>query len=348
MVPTFGPAPQDEPSIILREQTGGHVATEVDPEPKRASQDDGRPTLNVVDETDGYTSALAGITAEAVRIGLGVGPNEVLAIPIESGAVADLSYGFPLTAHADIPSDRVLVAYIRENPGGSRWCGTQASEGSVVMYPPGTEHVAIAHDGLRLTYAVVETEHLMAHACALGVAADIPSHSGLIEFPRSPEAQQFVASLDRLTDRARISGALDRPAEHMLTQMVGLLADQDRVTRFGPGKGIDSREIVASCIEYAEAVARVPSLGELCTAAHVSQRRLRKAFNDEFDCSPSNYFRTWALQQAHRRLRDGDPAVCNVTVVATKLGFDHLGRFASYYNDVYGVNPSATLRSLAS
>ena len=324
------------------------MATEDDPEPERASQDDGRPTLSVVDETDGYTSALAGITAEAVRIGQGVGPNEVLTIPIESGAVADVSYGFPLTACADIPSDRVFVAYIRENPGGSRWCGTQAREGSVVMYPPGTEHVAIAHDGLRLTYAVVETEHLMAHACALGVAADMPSHSGLIEFPRSPEAQRFIASLDGLTHVARRSGALDRPAEHVLTQLVGLLADQDRAIRFGPGKGIDSREIVASCVEYAEAVDRVPSVAELCTAAHVSQRRLRTAFNDEFDRSPSNYFRTWALERAHRRLRDGNPEVCNVTAVATELGFDHLGRFASYYSGIYGVKPSVTLQSLAS
>jgi AraC-like DNA-binding protein len=75
-------------------------------------------------------------------------------------------------------------------------------------------------------------------------------------------------------------------------------------------------------------------MSELCTAAGVSHRRLGAAFNEVFDCSPTVYFRTWALDRAHRRLREADPREQTVTEVAAALGFHHLGRFASHYRSV--------------
>ena len=84
-------------------------------------------------------------------------------------------------------------------------------------------------------------------------------------------------------------------------------------------------------------------MSELCLAAHVSERRLRKAFVDEFDQPPSRFFRIWALNEAHRRLATDESGRINVTRVATDLGFGHLGRFSGQYRSLYGEAPSSTL-----
>jgi AraC family ethanolamine operon transcriptional activator len=118
-----------------------------------------------------------------------------------------------------------------------------------------------------------------------------------------------------------------------------------RVRRVGSAHRIDSRHVVHACLDYADLVQRIPSLGELCPAANVSERRLRDAFTDEFDLPPSRFFRAWALNAAHRRLLGSEPRGESVTDVAASLGLWHLGRFAEQYRTIYGENPSATLRA---
>jgi AraC family ethanolamine operon transcriptional activator len=123
-----------------------------------------------------------------------------------------------------------------------------------------------------------------------------------------------------------------------------LSSDDDRSHRIGLGKRIDSRRVVTDCIGYAEAIDRVPSVAELCLVAHVSERRLRQAFNDEFELSTTRYFRLWALNQANLRLRQAVSSYETVTNVASRLGFLHLGRFSAHYKRVYRELPSVTLR----
>jgi AraC-like DNA-binding protein len=106
-----------------------------------------------------------------------------------------------------------------------------------------------------------------------------------------------------------------------------------------------SIDVTKACLDHAESIGRVPSIGELCLAAHVSERRLRVAFADVFDTSPHQFLRGWGLERAHRRLSENDGDSVSVSRVAVDLGFGHLGRFSRYYREAYGIVPSATLRS---
>jgi AraC-like DNA-binding protein len=145
---------------------------------------------------------------------------------------------------------------------------------------------------------------------------------------------------------AAASGDYPSPAiaDDVLLAITHALGEEDRVGRIGSGRRIDSRDIVRKCVDYANSVDRIPSISELCLAAHVSERRLRKAFTDEFDLPPSQYFRAWALDVAHTRLAHGEHDRANVTEVAYVLGFNHLGRFAGHYKQIYGESPSVTVR----
>jgi AraC-like DNA-binding protein len=106
-------------------------------------------------------------------------------------------------------------------------------------------------------------------------------------------------------------------------------------------KGLDSRHLVRRCVDHADEIGGRPSLPELCLAAHVSERRLRTAFNDVFDMAPSTYFRFRSLTLARNRLLRGDTST--VTEAAADLGWVNLGRFAQYYQSVFRETPSHTL-----
>ena len=312
--------------------------TSKDPEPGP------RAVLRLVDESDDYTSAVAGVTVEGARVGEGVGPNVVLGVPGDSVTVTSSHLGFPMTAGAHIPPDRIAAAFVHENTGGSRWCGVQLQPGSVIVYPPETAHLAVNHPGLHFTFAITEPERLMALAERLGLPTEIPRAPHLHEIPRSDAVKSFGGALDRLTRSAIADERFEQHVEPVLAAFARVLAGDPPAGPHRPGRGLDDRAIVVDCIDYAEAIGRIPTISELCAAAHVSERRLRSAFCGEFDRSPTRYFRTWALDRAHRWLRDTAPDECTVTQVACDLGFGHLGRFAGWYRAVYGEAPSATLR----
>jgi len=110
--------------------------------------------MTVVDETDGHTSALGGVTGEAIRIGRGSGPNVLFGTVGEQLLITSARIGFPLTGCVHVPTDRIALAYIHENPAESRWCGEPVTDGTVLVYPPGSEHVGVDQPRMRFTMAV--------------------------------------------------------------------------------------------------------------------------------------------------------------------------------------------------
>jgi len=311
-----------------------------------ATRDDLCPSLRVVEEADDYTSSLAGVTVDGVRVGKGARPNVVQGIPGRDLTVSSSYFGFPMTCGAHVPMDRVVAIYVHRNAAGSRWCGVAMREHSVYVYAPGSEHVAINHPGLHVTFAVTEPERLMDVAERCGLAVDIPENAGLYQTPRTPALGRFRDRLGRLGSSAFVTARVEPHQKAVLASFAELLDAGRSAKPLTRARGLDSRVIVADCIEYARAIERLPSITELCLAAHVSERRVRSAFAEEFDRSPTRYFRTWALDQVHRRLRDATPDECTVTQAACDLGFEHLGRFSGWYREVYGETPSATLRAV--
>ena len=301
------------------------------------------PAPRIIDEAEEYTSTVAGVTVEAVRVGRGLGPNVVLGVPGEQLTFTMSKVGFPMHACAHIPGDRIVAAFIHENPAGSRWCGIELKPGSALVYLPGTEHVAVNRPGLRFGFVIADVERLAEFADLSGTST---GSRGPIEVAPSEATQRFGVELNRLARTAVAGGRYQPAGEKVLRSFAGLLTGEDGSHPRGNAAGIDSRVLVHTCLEFAETTDRIPSIAELCNVAHVSERRLREAFTEVFDAPPTVYFRSWALDRAHRRLRtalQGD--CCTVTDVALGLGFGHLGRFAGRYREIYGVAPSETLAS---
>lgn len=83
---------------------------------------------------------------------------------------------------------------------------------------------------------------------------------------------------------------------------------------------------------------------DLASAAGVSERTLRAAFQEYFGMGPVRYLKLKTLNLIRKALRNSDPSVTTVTGVATQFGVWELGHFARDYQLLFGELPSETLR----
>lgn len=85
------------------------------------------------------------------------------------------------------------------------------------------------------------------------------------------------------------------------------------------------------------------SLGRLCEYMQVGERSLQLAFQARRGMSPMRFIAERRLAVANQRISSAYNSE-DVTAIATKLGFTHLGRFSLAYRAAFGESPSQTLR----
>jgi AraC-like DNA-binding protein len=161
--------------------------------------------------------------------------------------------------------------------------------------------------------------------------------------PRSGTSRIIQALLPNVV-RGEPESSAPVIAKPDLAESVAYLLATSLIDERRPSRKLDDRLIVQACIGHAERVARIPTIAELCKTSHVSERRLHYAFVDTYGLPPYQFFITWALDIARRRLIAASPDKVTVAWIAMGTGFSHLGRFARYYRKAYGELPSDTLR----
>lgn len=103
---------------------------------------------------------------------------------------------------------------------------------------------------------------------------------------------------------------------------------------------------VRRAVDLIEAHAAEPlTVAEIAEAVSVSVRMLQQGFQRHLGTTPMARLRDARMTRVHRDLLAADPALGgNVTEVAHRWGFVHMGRFGQAYRAEYGEPPSATLR----
>lgn len=87
------------------------------------------------------------------------------------------------------------------------------------------------------------------------------------------------------------------------------------------------------------------SINTLAKEYTISEKSLQNAFRSLFDITPNQFMRLLKLNLVHHELTQSSAAQTSVLRVAQKWGFAHMGRFSKYYRDLFGENPSVTLKS---
>lgn len=300
---------------------------------------------SVVD-AESYGSSIRGLAIRAIRIGASHEPNSVASVSNDSLTVTAAHIGFPISTTAEPSDDALYVASIHSAPAGSRWVGIPLHADQTLLYAPGVEHTGVNLAGTCFTFVTTEFEPVQQRADQLGcslVALDSGSVGDMTAVPA------FSAITGRLSSIGALRGGTV-PPWHLMDDLmsaiaVALSADDERppASPVRPPSG----KIIRRCLEYLESSDHRPSISELCLHAGVSERTLRDVFVSAFATPPSVFLRAWALNRAHERLSSGEHIVGGVTQVALDAGFGHIGRFARYYERVFGELPSETYRAYA-
>jgi AraC-like DNA-binding protein len=301
----------------------------------------GTVVTTICNEAGEYESALGRAHLELTRTGAGFGPNVAREVVVDGAHMVAGHVQFPVFGRTTVGDDQMAVLSIISAPAGSRWCEHDLEPGVVGLYGPGAEHYAVSPAGLNYHYAVIDLSEVLAMGELLGTSIRPPARGSVTWLEPTASARQLrpvFARLGNPLDTGEIA-APDGPELFEATAHV--LGDPSPIREECLRRKVSSRSVVSSCVEYADDVGRIPSVSELCFSAHVSERRLRAAFNDACDMSPNQFFRTRYLSRARERLLA--PRGHTVTEIALDLGFSHLGRFAHQYEHVFDELPSETL-----
>jgi len=147
----------------------------------------------------------------------------------------------------------------------------------------------------------------------------------------------FVQAAEPGRDRA----AFDLANAGLLDALAGVLLET------GDGAVVRGLDIASSRMRdleaWIEAHLEEPiSIGRLCAVAGVGERALQKGFESRRGMSPMRFVTERRIAEARRQLVEGRGRD-DVTHVALRLGFNHTGRFATLYRQVFGESPSQSL-----
>lgn len=132
----------------------------------------------------------------------------------------------------------------------------------------------------------------------------------------------------------------DKVLELLVLQLQPLLADTN-LARPTPGRKAGTiariyhaQEILHSRLE------QPPGFLELARLVGVSERTLRRSFQDLFGTTVVGYLTQQRMEQAEQHLRTGKYTVAEV---ANQVGYAHLGHFAARFKRQFGITPSECL-----
>ena len=86
------------------------------------------------------------------------------------------------------------------------------------------------------------------------------------------------------------------------------------------------------------------SRADLAAVCGVSIRTLSRSFTKRWGTGPIGFLKMQRMNAAYRELLGANPDETNVTEIALKYGFSHLGYFALDFKRVFHESPSVTLQ----
>jgi len=278
------------------------------------------------------------IHAELVRADLGL-------------LVVDAVYcSLPLALRGETVADRVWLAVPMNGTGSGQLNGEPLTPGNLLAVGGSVEVAGASGAPLHCGILTVAPSALECIARPLGVELRLPGEgefrvASVVDRGRLSRAFDLLSyTVNHHEDAAlttREAGAIERAFLEITVR--SLAGDLSRGSPYLSAR-LTSARIVRTCEDYARKWRyQDVTLAGLCQASGVSERRVRSAFYECYQMSPTAYLRVAALNAARRDLIEGPRLRNAVSRAATDWGFWHLSRFAAQYRALFGESPRHTL-----
>jgi AraC family ethanolamine operon transcriptional activator len=227
--------------------------------------------------------------------------------------------------------------------------GHRFDEFSLMVTAPGDEF-CIANNASRRWFSVYIPNETLAGTRGDAPIPVVPTR-GFVQLPavRIEKFRSVIGQFDEAVQQAPDafdSAEAQQAAEQKLVREIRNLLGVLHKDEHAHGRHLVPRtHILRTCMEFVDQHdGEFLSMEQLATAAGVSERTLREAFQRYFGLAPVQYLNRRTLHQVRRALMAADPTVATVTEIAAKFGVFQFGRLARDYNFLFGELPSRTLR----
>lgn len=227
---------------------------------------------------------------------------------------------------------------------GSRWdvvTDAPAFSQSLHLSPEAVEKIASAKELLALKTRLATPDGIQA-----------------LVFPATPAGQQLRKSIEgtlQLAQHAELIGdgvaQLEWALDDLMSAAACLIDEFIEADRILGSEGRKKRHLIALEIEKIlwqdPAISTIPkTIDEFAVHFDCSRRRIQQIVEEHFGVGFVALKRFIRLQQVHAALASGDPSRA-VTSIALDYEFEHHGRFARYFKEMFGKKPSSLRNGLA-
>ena len=261
------------------------------------------------------------------------GENYVIELPSVQLSYSNREGGFMHSAIA--PKDSVSIAVVQESEGIASFDRMKLHQGDIVFFDDSKalHFMSKAKIKIAIVSIPVKVKNLL----------QIHLHAALGHFMKDNNnlfSMMLQSILKDLTHKKHIPD-LQKIEDEIIAVIHKLFetqtAEKPKLTR-GENIAFDILDQV-----YGHMDGKV-SIEALAKQYAVSEHTLQKSFKALFGFTPKRFFRLLKLNHVHYDLKNADAKSNSVSRIAQKWGFVHMGRFSRYYTDLFGENPSITLK----
>lgn len=249
--------------------------------------------------------------------------------------------------------NRNLTFGIMIDCGESVFCSVPILAGAFGVFPAGSDHHAIYHNGVERLMFTIAPDTLQAAAADEGLNLK-PGVLTIAKLYQPPEiwgrylCHQAREIVEQLRQPCEPEGQplLDRALrDHLVRLALASLDSTGNTKRRHKDLQTNSTGLITETQRWLYAHRGRPCMvDELAHYLNVPRRTLFRTFEKESGLSPGQFIKHFRMSQARRQLALNRNGNQTVTSAATDWGFWQLGQFSKDYRQLFGELPSHTLK----
>jgi AraC-like DNA-binding protein len=256
----------------------------------------------------------------------------------------------PLALRGQTDADRVCLVAPMNRTSSGHLNGEPLTPGNFLAFGRSAEVAGASGARLQCGLLSVAPSAIERTAIALGMRSGPPAEgqfcvAPIVDRDRLSRVFDLLSHTVRYRNDAVLASHEASAMGRALLEIVArsLAVGSSAKTPYQSGR-LTSAQVARACEDHAlRSRYQNVTLADLCTVSGVSERRVRSAFYECYQMSPTAYLRVSALNAVRRDLLHGPRRRDPVSRAATDWGFWHLGRFAGQYRALFGESPGRTL-----
>ncbi len=248
------------------------------------------------------------------------------------------------TMHNAVSSkDALAIAVVEVCAGKACFGHMKLQEGDILFFDDSRPYNFVTNDVIEFIVLTIDKSSLGERLPKLSKAIDHIIHDTDSSFTTA--LHKILKSFVVTSAKKRNMQIFQEIEEGLLAVIMNLLEEQTPIMpKLSPGEKI-ALTIRDQAFGHMDGKISITSLAK---QHKVSEQTLQNSFKSLFGYTPKYFLRALKLNIVRQELYKSTPSQNKVSKIAFKWGFSHMGQFSHYYTELFGENPSQTLKNIKS